>query len=172
MKQVIAIILIILLSTGNLIGSVIPTMLKSTQPQSYYITDWGQRYIHNYKNGYIILAQVGEPVSPSPVFTMSEGYMAGRITAEGRSTTGSFVGGLFCGMLTGLIGTGILWGVTQGDDVPIQFISTYQGKGTDYSMGFINGYRERTKEKKRGARLGGGLLGTAAFLVFFLSGSE
>lgn len=38
-------------------------------------------------------------------------------------------------------------------------------KGSDFQRGFIDGYKERSKSKARGAKLGGGLLGTLAFLV-------
>lgn len=104
-------------------------------------------------------------------YTMADGYTDGRIAAESRSTGGSFGGGLVCGVLTGLIGTGILWGATGGDEVPMDLISSYHSKGSDYAMGFANGYKEVTKQRKRGARLGGGLLGTAAFVMLFLVGN-
>ncbi len=118
------------------------------------------------------LAQASQQTQQGSLYTIADGYTAGRITAEGMSTTGHFLGGFACGFLTRLIGTGILWGVTGGDDVPFHLNSEIQEKGSDFSIGFVNGYIERTKQKKRGARLGGGLLGTAGFLVLFVSLSD
>ena len=118
------------------------------------------------------VAQASQQTQQSRHYTLADGYTAGKITAEGMSTTGPFLGGFACGFLTGLIGTGILWGVTGGDDVPFHLYSEIQEKGSDFSIGFVNGYIERTKQKKRGARLGGGLLGTAGFLVLFLSATN
>lgn len=115
------------------------------------------------------LSQAVQGQTEGRVYTMADGYIAGRLAAENRDTAGSFVGGLAVGFLTGLIGTGILWGLTDGDDVPHYLMSSYQGKGLDYSVRFMSGYKERTKQKKRGARLGGGLLGTIAFLVLYHS---
>lgn len=120
----------------------------------------------------LVIAQAGQQTQQGRVYTMADGYTDGRIVAEGRGTTGSFVGGLACGFLTGLIGTGVLWGVTGGDDIPLHLNANIRGKGSDYSMGFMQGYKERTKQKKRGARLGGGLLGTAGFVLLLLSANN
>ena len=117
----------------------------------------------------LVMAQAGQQTQQSHVYSMTDGYTAGKMAAKGRSTGYNFVGGLACGFLTGLIGTGILWGVTSGDDVPSHLKTNFQDKGADYSMGFIQGYKERTKQKKRRARLGGGLLGTAGAVVLLLS---
>ena len=115
----------------------------------------------------LVVAQAGQQTQQVPVYTMADGYVAGRITAEDMSTFGHFLGGFACGFLTGLIGTGVLWGVTGGDDFPLHLNPNVQEKGSDYSMGFMKGYKERTKQEKRGARLDGGLLGTAGFLVLY-----
>ncbi len=119
----------------------------------------------------LVTAQAGKQTQQSRVYSMADGFNDGRVAAEGRGTAGSFVGGFACGFFTGLIGTGILWGVTGGDDVPIHLMgsSVVQEKGSNYSMGFSQGYKERTKQKKRGARLGGGLLGSATILILIIS---
>ena len=85
----------------------------------------------------IVIAQADQQTQQGRVYTLVDGYAAGKIVAEGRDTTGSFVGGLACGFLTGLIGTGILWGVTGGDDTPIYLMANVQGKGSAYSVGFM-----------------------------------
>ena len=117
----------------------------------------------------LVLAQAGQQTQQGRVYTWNDGYIAGKIAAEDRGTAGSFVGGLTCGLLTGLIGTGILWGVTGGDDASLHLNANVRGKGVDYSTGFTQGYKERTKQKKRNARLGGGLLGTAGIVLLILS---
>ena len=119
----------------------------------------------------VLLAQTDQQTQAS-VYTLADGYTEGKILAEDLSTGGHFLGGFACGFLSGLIGTGILWGVTGGDDVPLHLNPDIEGKGSDYSMGFLRGYKERTKQKKRGARLGGGLLGTAGFVLVYLSATS
>ena len=120
----------------------------------------------------LLMAQADQPRPVQPHYTMTEGYIDGKIAAEGRGTAGSFLGGFTCGILTGLVGTGILWGITRGDSPPYELKAKIRSKGTDYREGFIQGYKERTKQKKRGARLGGGLLGTAGILALIFSASD
>jgi len=73
-----------------------------------------------------------------------------------------------------LIGAGILWGLTEGDDLPTDLMILHKEKGSEYLMGFMSGYKERTKQKKRGVRLSGGILGTVTTVIIFLysSGGE
>ncbi len=151
------------------VGLVPPPTIPELSPQPG--NGWWQRTIDTRTTRNIVIAQAGQTATPQRTYTMADGYTEGRMAAEGRNTGGSFGGGLVCGLLTGLIGTGVLWGVTGGDEVPMSLASSYQDKGSDYTMGFANGYKERTQQKKRGARLGGGLLGTAAFVLILASGN-
>ena len=114
----------------------------------------------------LLIAQAGQQSEQGRIYTLADGYTAGRIAAQDLSTKDHVLQGILGGMLTGPIAPGILWGVTRGDDVPLQLHPDVQEKGSDYSMGFVKGYKERTKQKKRGARLGGGLLG--AVVLFWM----
>lgn len=119
------------------------------------------------------LLQVAEAEeSPGLRPSMFEGVRDGRSAAERRPSGATFFGGAVCGLLAGLICTGILWAVTGPDQVPIIHQKKAMEKGDEYFEGFVNGYEERTKAKKRSARLGGGLAGTAVFVILYLSATS
>ena len=99
------------------------------------------------------------------LYSYGDGLLQGQMTAERIGTGGNMVGGLAVGALTGLIGTGIgyfLIGPAQPDGYVNQMFS---GKGGDYQSGFMAGWDKKTRSRKRNAFLGGGLLGTLAFVV-------
>ena len=120
----------------------------------------------------LVLAQAGQAVEQKPTYTMIDGYTEGKFLAEDISTDGYSTGALVCGFFTGLIGTGIMWAVTDGNDVPIEMIPDIQAKGSDYAMGFTKGYKERTKKRKRGAVMKGGLVGTAGIIFLVVANNS
>ena len=117
----------------------------------------------------IVIAQADRSVPPIRTYTMREGYEAGKKSAFQNADNGSFLSGCACGFLTGLIGTAILWKVTDGDEPPFYLTMDFQDKGPDYATGFKEGYKEQRKGDKRKARLLGGFVGTALSLMLFFS---
>jgi hypothetical protein len=95
----------------------------------------------------------------------------GRELAESEGTGGWFAGGVASGLVLGLIGTAIITVAANnaGSNVPASQQSILAAKSPDYSQAFARGYREKLKSKKRTSALTGGLLGTAAFLVIYIS---
>lgn len=145
-------------------GLALPTVALDTQPAA---GRW-QRSLSPHTPLNLVVAQAGELSPAQGVYTKADGYNAGRLAAESRSIGGSFGGGVLCGLLTSPVGAGILWAATRGDQVPAYLMPSSQGKGADYSKGFADGYGERTQQKKRGARLGGGILGSVGFIALYL----
>lgn len=168
MLRIMATALSLMLTTASVQGAVGLAPPTATQKSPVmFLAGWSQRSISTYTPQDIVVAQTGE-LSPTQMYTKADGYNAGRLAAESRSIAGSFGGGVMCGLLTSPVGAGILWAVTRGDKVPAYLTASSQGKGADYAKGFSSGYNERTQQKKRGARLGGGLLGSVGFLALYL----
>ena len=119
------------------------------------------------------LAQVGAAQQaqqpPARVYSMADGMMEGEMYAERIGTGGNFAVGLLCGTLVGLIGTGLCWALTGPASMSRMQYQAMEGKGSDYRLGFETGFAKKSKSRKRGAALGGGLLGTLAFLVLYLN---
>ena len=118
-------------------------------------------------SGLFQIASADDP--PGLKYSMEDGIRDGEMAGERRPSSSTVAGGIACGVLGGLICTGILWAMTGPDPVPLRYQAKAEGKGEEYYNGFVYGYEKRTKEKKRGARLGGGLLGTAAFVALYIS---
>ena len=118
------------------------------------------------------LAQVAQQppaATPARVYSMADGMMEGEMYAERIGTGGNFAVGLLCGTLVGLIGTGLCWALTGPASMSRMQYQAMEGKGSDYRLGFETGFAKKSKSRKRGAALGGGLLGTLAFLVLYLN---
>jgi len=103
------------------------------------------------------------------VFCQSDEFLKGKIdggttASEYYSGAGWFAGGLGCGFLGGLLGTGIIVGVASATSpsVPSQFLIE---KSTDYKQGFIIGYVKKARSKNQINALGGGLLGTLIAVI-------
>jgi hypothetical protein len=95
----------------------------------------------------------------------------GKIHAE-RFQSGTMVGGLVTGALTGLLGTGIgalLLGPGKMDAMAYR---SMEGKGDDYRTGFELTWNNGTRHKRRMGFLGGGALGTLAFLVIYAANAS
>ena len=88
-----------------------------------------------------------------------------RIDAGSRhSSAGWFLGGVGSGVLLGLIGTGIIT-VTAAMSNPQPRLLPADVDGSCY----INGYAKKAKSKNTWSALGGGLVGTAVFVLVYLA---
>ena len=114
------------------------------------------------------LAQVAQP-SAARVYTMSDGMLEGEMYAERVGTGGNFAVGLLCGTLVGLIGTGICYFLTGPASMSRMQYQDIEGKGSDYRFGFETGFAKKSKSRKRGAALGGGLLGSLIGVAIILN---
>lgn len=113
--------------------------------------------------------QSNPPTPPLSQSTTTDGMRDGELLASQKRTGGNFGGGLAVGLLTGLIGPGIGYVVIGPDSFTPEAMQMNQGKGPEYQLGFKSGWEKKTQEKKRNAFFMGGLLGSAALLVFYVS---
>ncbi len=118
-------------------------------------------------------AATGAPAqSDSANDTLAGGLLDGELLAEGQRTGGKLGAGLGVGVLTGLIGTGIGYFVVGPEPLSAEALARNAGRSADYQLGFKTGWERKTRSKKRGAFLAGGLLGTAAFVVMVVALAE
>jgi len=96
-----------------------------------------------------------------------ECFYEGRLAAKhGVSTNGSRVGGFVGGLFLGLIGTGIAV-VAQSEPIPQEHLIPEGDDECKY--GFIQGYGDEGKGRKRSAALAGGLAGTVLLVLIVIS---
>ena len=100
-------------------------------------------------------------------FTYKDGLFEGTQQANekrlGRGGTG-FVVGFF----TGFVGTGIGYASIGPEEVPNALMDGVTKKGSEYRAGFIKGWENKTKSKKRSSFVKGGLAGTAVFVAILV----
>ena len=106
------------------------------------------------------------------VYTSSQGFFDGQMHAERIGTGGNFAGGLACGFLLGLIGTGLVYFLTGPAEMDYRAMGATEGKGPDYRMGFEMGFKKKSRSRKRNAALGGGLVGSLIGIVLIASASS
>ena len=106
-----------------------------------------------------------------PVKTMTDGVAAGQISADAAGTGGSFWGGFAGGLFLGLIGTGIAYAAQGPADAPALQLAEAQKHGSEYLLGFQQGFAEKSKRKKRSSALLGGLVGTGTLVLLVVSAS-
>lgn len=121
-----------------------------------------------------LLAQQAQPSGVTQAGNaeiMAKGRMDGQGAAQTKGTGGWMTGGVVTGLFTGLIGTAIIWAVAGSSDVGIPADRRLQiaSEPPTYQQSYEMGYGEKLKSKRKGAALGGGLLGTAAFVLLLLS---
>ena len=108
----------------------------------------------------------------------AEGLQQGRNAASRHYSSGGwFGGGVACGLLGGLIGTGILAAASQGGTAnpPASELVRIQQQDCQFQAGFMRGYDRKANAKALGASVYGGLLGTAVIVTVYLlvtAGSE
>jgi hypothetical protein len=111
----------------------------------------------------------GLSASQAVVYTHADGYLQGLESANTADTGPAFAGGFAWGALLGLVGTGIGYATTGPSSPPQRLTTIIEDRGSDYLLGFHEGFRERSKEKKRSANLTGGLLGAVASAAIILN---
>ena len=102
-------------------------------------------------------------------YSLADGYRDGKLLAEAKGTRGDFWAGFGSSVGLGLLGTGTLWLLTDGDNIPERLIPELRGKGERYEQGFRDAYKKNTKSIKRKSRLRGGLFGTATLFIILVS---
>lgn len=124
-----------------------------------------------------LLAQQSQPAgatqagSPSASEVMAKGRLDGTTAAQSVGTGGWMAGGVVTGLLTGLIGTAVIWAVAGSSDVSVPADRRLQiaEQPATYQQQYEAGFGEKLKSKRKGAALGGGLLGTAALVLLVVS---
>lgn len=114
------------------------------------------------------------PPTNADASSVSLAITEGHELAGAEGTSGWFIGGVGSGLVLGLIGTAIITVTAHNSssDIPASRQSLLAMKPPEYSQAFARAYRERVKSRKRNSALGGGLVGTAAFLVIYLNGQS
>ncbi|MCP3681841.1 MAG: hypothetical protein GY861_04050 [bacterium] len=100
------------------------------------------------------------------------GFIDGKTAAsDNYSGGGWFAGGLASGLVLGLIGAGIITGISQSGDVdpPTMHRMAIKERSDSYRMGYFDGYSKKAKKKRLGNSLVGGILGTAVIVVVLLN---
>ena len=105
---------------------------------------------------------------------MAKGQVEGQAAAQVVGTGGWVAGGVVTGVLTGLIGTAIIWAVAGSSDasVPADRKLLIAEQPSVYQQSYEAGYGQKLKSRRKSAALTGGLLGTAAFVLLYLSASS
>ena len=118
---------------------------------------------------------VKEPAKTPPTEQFSTGYLKGQRDATYyHSAGGYFWGGLVCGFLLGLIGTGITVVVAHGSSPEPGIRHTYDlvEKNVNYVMGYKEGYRKNARDKNIRGAWRGGLLGTLLIVALLVGGGD
>jgi hypothetical protein len=84
--------------------------------------------------------------------------------AAQHSSTGWFLGGVGSGLLLGLIGTGVITGAAAMTHPKPEFPAS----GFNEKC-YFHGYSSKAKKKNVWSALGGGLAGTAIFVIIYAS---
>jgi hypothetical protein len=125
-----------------------------------------------------LLAQQQQPsaVTQSGVASdvMAKGQLDGQSAAQSVGTGGWMAGGVVTGLFTGLIGTAVIWAVAGSSDVSVPADRRVQiaNEPPTYQQSYESGYGQKLKSKRKASALGGGLLGTAAFVLIYISATS
>ena len=109
-----------------------------------------------------------EPYEVVVIYSYHDGYAQGQGAASTCGNSGAFVGGMAWGLGLGLIGTGIGYFTTGSAEPPNS--DRVMRKGEDFRQGYIDGYRQTSRSRARTAKLGGGIIGTLAFVAVVFGG--
>ena len=97
-----------------------------------------------------------------------ESEARGRAAASEQHGSGGWLaGGVLSGVLLGLIGTGIITAIAAGSKPNPAMIPDSENQTC-----YASGYRAKGKSKNKWAAFGGGLAGTAIFLVIYIAATE
>ena len=117
------------------------------------------------------VTQAGQPTAAE---LMAKGTLDGQTAAQNVGTGGWMAGGVVTGLFTGLIGTAVIWAVAGSSDVsvPADRKITIANETATYQQAYEAGFGNKLKSRRKAAALGGGLLGTAAFVLIYISASS
>lgn len=93
-------------------------------------------------------------VSSVPVFagdSYNDGWLAGQLAGESRSTFWAGLGGFGSGLLFGPVGGAVAIGISAiGTPQPSvdQQMMSLEGKSPEYRQGFFRGYQQKAKSRK------------------------
>ena len=119
-------------------------------------------------------AAVKQSGDATAVDGITKGRLEGEVAAQRVGTGGWFVGGFASGLVLGLIGTAVIYVAAGNSDtaVPPDRRLVIANQPSHYQQAFEVGYGEKIKSKRKGAALGGGLLGTATIVLLIVSASS
>jgi hypothetical protein len=102
---------------------------------------------------------------------VAQAHGDGQMAAANVGTGGWFAGGFASGVVLGLIGTGITWAIAANSavEVPPDKRLLLANKPVAYQQLYEKAYGDKVKSKRKISGITGGLLGTATFLVIYLS---
>lgn len=112
-------------------------------------------------SGHLAPGYTPPPLPASAADRMQHASMAGTIAALRRPTRRQFIDGTGLGMILGPLGTIIAYAGADADppDVPITPVPVYADTSAAYVLAFRQAYDAQVRSDRRGAALGGGLLG-------------
>lgn len=120
------------------------------------------------------VTQASASASASTAELTAKGQLDGQAAAQSVGTGGWMGGGVVTGLFTGLIGTAVIWAVAGSSDVsvPADRKVTIAAEPSVYQSAYESSYGQKLKSRRKGAALGGGLIGTAAFVLLYISASS
>ena len=109
--------------------------------------------------------------SGTPTAELAKARLDGEVAAT--NTGGWFGRSVVIGALTGIIGTTITYAVaaTSTPQLPTEKKLVIADKPQDVQVMYEKGYADKVRSKRKATALGGGLLGTAAFIAVVFSGN-
>jgi len=120
-------------------------------------------------------AQQGQAdsVAAAAAALIAQAQTEGALAATNVGTGGWFAGGFASGVVLGLIGTGVTWAIAGSSDatLPADRRLLIANRPTAYQQFYEKSYGDKVKSKRKTSALVGGLVGTATFLVIYLSAS-
>lgn len=103
------------------------------------------------------------------LLTWSQGYSDGSRAGKKADSGNASLVGMACGlMLGGFLGTGIAWIAMDGSEVSPFVLSKIDHRGTDYVLGFKEGYKIQSRKERKEQAVMGGVAGTAILAVVYL----
>ena len=80
-------------------------------------------------------------------------------------------GGVATAVVTQLLGTAVIWGIAGSSAVcvPEDRRLLIVNENPIYQQAYLSGFTEKLRSRRKSVALKGGLLGTAAFLVIYVS---
>ena len=127
-------------------------------------------------------AQVQQSTATTPAMApaamtpeaVARAQVEGQTAAMNVPTGGWFGGSLVSGVLLGLIGTGVSYGIAAASNVemPPDKKLAITNPDVSYHAFAEKAYADKVKSKRKSAALKGGLLGTAAFILLYASASS